>query len=250
MSQLDIVIPVYNEAHVLAGSIERLRAYLQETNFPYTWRILVADNASTDDTLSVAQEISRKLADVGVVHLPEKGRGRALRKAWLESHADAMCYMDVDLSTDLDGLLPLARAVLEEGYDVATGSRMTRGSQITRSLKRETTSRGFIFLIKVFFLSKLSDTQCGFKAISREAAHDLLPRVENNEWFFDTELLLLAEKGGYRVKDVPIRWVEDTDTRVNIRKTVMEDLRGLARMRLKRIPRRGDAQTRQTPPRI
>jgi glycosyltransferase involved in cell wall biosynthesis len=240
--QLDIVIPVYNEAHVLADSLAKLSSYLRETNFPYTWRIVVADNASTDETLSVAQELVARYGDLGddvaAIHLPQKGRGRALRKAWSESEADAMCYMDVDLSTDLEALLPLVRAVLEEGYDVATGSRMTRGSQITRSLRREVTSRGLIALVKVAFLSKLSDTQCGFKAITRRAARELLPLVENEEWFFDTELLLLAEKGGYRVKDVPVRWVEDPDTRVNVLKTVLEDLRGLLRMRFRRIPRR------------
>jgi len=238
MPQLDIVIPVYNEAHVIAGSVEKLGSYLLETSFPYSWRIVVADNASTDKTLEVAQELTRRFDDVAVVHLPQKGRGRALRKAWGESDADAMCYMDVDLSTDLGSLLPLAKAVLEDGYDVSTGSRMTRGSQIQRSLRREMTSRGLITLIKVLFFSKLSDTQCGFKAISRQAAHELLPRVQNEEWFFDTELLLLAEKGGYRVKDVPVRWIEDPDSRVNVWKTVAEDLRGLLRMRFRRIPKR------------
>ena len=238
MPQLDIVIPVYNEAHVIAGSVERLRTYLQETSFPYSWRVVIADNASTDRTLEVAQGLTQRFPDVAVVHLPQKGRGRALRKAWLESDADAMCYMDVDLSTDLSALLPLAKAVLEDGCDLAAGSRMTRGSQIQRSLRRETTSRGFIFLIKVFFFSKLSDTQCGFKAITRQAARELLPLVQNEEWFFDTELLLLAEKGGYRVKDVPVRWIEDPDSRVNVRKTVLEDLQGLARMRFRRIPKR------------
>ena len=236
--RLDIVLPVYNEAHVLAGSVEQLGAYLRETAFPYDWRIVVADNASTDGTLAVAEELAAKYDDVAVVHLPQKGRGRALKKAWLESDADAMSYMDIDLSTDLAGLLPLAKAVLEDGYDVATGSRMTRGSQITRSLRREVTSRGLITLIKLLFLSRLSDTQCGFKAIARAAAQELLPRVENDEWFFDTELLLLAEKGGYRVRDVPIRWVEDMDSRVNVFKTVLEDLRGLLRMRFRRIPKR------------
>jgi glycosyltransferase involved in cell wall biosynthesis len=237
--KLDIVIPVYNEEHVLAGSVEKLGAYLREHNFPYSWRIVIADNASTDRTREVAAELAERFDDVVPLHVPQKGRGRALRKAWLESDADASCFMDVDLSTDLDALLPLARAVLEEGYDVSTGSRMTRGSQITRSLKREITSRGLITLIKLLFLSKLSDTQCGFKAISRQAAQELIPRIENNEWFFDTELLLLAEKGGYRVKDIPVKWIEDTDSRVNVLQTVMEDLRGLLRMRLKRIPRRG-----------
>ncbi len=241
MPQLDIVIPVYNEEHVLAGSVERLGSYLQETAFPYSWRVVVADNASTDGTLAAAQELAKRFDDVAAIHLPQKGRGRALRKAWLESDADAVCYMDVDLSTDLAALLPLARAVLEEGSDVASGSRMTRGSQITRSLLRETTSRGFIFLIKLLFLSRLSDTQCGFKALARQAAQELLPRVENEEWFFDTELLLLAEKGGYRIKEVPVRWVEDPDSRVAVLKTVVEDLRGLLRMRFRRIPRRGDS---------
>ncbi len=244
MPQLDIVIPVYNEAHVLAGSVERLRSYLQETNFPYSRRIVIADNASTDTTLAVAQELAGRFDDVAALHLPQKGRGRALRKAWLESDADAIAYMDVDLSTDPAALLPLARAVLEDGYDVASGSRMTRGSQITRSLRREITSRGFILLIKLLFLSKLSDTQCGFKAIGRQAAHELVPRIENEEWFFDTELLLLAEKGGYRIKEVPVRWTEDPDSRVNVRKTVAEDLRGLLRMRFRRIPRRGAASDR------
>ncbi len=244
MPQLDIVIPVYNEAHVLADSIVRLRSYLAETNFPYSRRIVVADNASTDRTLAVAQELAERFDDVAALHLPQKGRGRALRKAWLESDADAVSYMDVDLSTDVAALTPLARAVLEEGYDVASGSRMTRGSQIERSLRREITSRGFIFLIKLAFLSKLSDTQCGFKALSRQAVQELIPRIENEEWFFDTELLLLAEKGGYRIKEVPVRWQEDTDSRVNVAKTVAEDLRGLLRMRFRRIPRRGGPATR------
>jgi glycosyltransferase involved in cell wall biosynthesis len=237
--QLDIVIPCYNEAHVLEGSIERLRSYLRDNAFPYTWRIVVADNASTDRTLAVAQQLEDRLGDVSVVHIPQKGRGRALSKVWLESDADAQCYMDVDLSTGLESLQPLVAGVLDEGYDLAYGSRMSRGSKIERSLKREITSRGFILLIKLLFFSKLADTQCGFKAIGRQAAQELLPLVENKEWFWDTELLLLAEKGGYRIKEVPVRWVEDPDTRVNVLKTVAEDLRGLLRMRLRKIPKRG-----------
>jgi len=240
MPQLDIVIPVYNEEHVLASSIDKLHTYLGESGFPYSWRIVIADNASTDGTRSLADRLADLFDDVEALHVPQKGRGRALRKAWLESDANACCFMDVDLSTGLDALLPLAKAVLDEGYDVATGSRMTRGSKITRSLRREITSRGLILLIKLLFLSKLSDTQCGFKAISRQAAQELVPRIENNEWFFDTELLLLAEKGGYRVKDVPVRWVEDPDSRVNMLKTVLEDLGGLLRMRFRRIPKRGE----------
>ena len=163
-----------------------------------------------------------------------------MRKAWLDGEALAACFRDIELSAQQDGLAPRDHAVLEDGYDGATGARMTRGSQIERSIGREITSRGFILLIKLLFFVRLSDTQCGFKAISREAVRELVPRIENEEWFFDTELLLLAEKGGYRVKDIPIRWVEDTDTRVNVLKTILEDLAGLLRMRLKRIPQRGE----------
>ncbi len=237
MPAIDVVIPCYNEEHVLAQSVDTLRAFLKE-NLRYQWRILVADNASTDATLEVAKRLAEQHPDeVAWLHLPQKGRGRALRRAWLDCAADATSYMDVDLSTDIRHFPELARAVLEDGYDLATGSRLMKQSDVTRSLKREITSRGFVALIHTFFPGNpLTDTQCGFKAITREAAHRLLPLVENEEWFFDTELLLLAAKGGYRIKQVPVHWVEDPDTRVNIRKTVSEDVRGLVRMRFRRIP--------------
>jgi glycosyltransferase involved in cell wall biosynthesis len=228
------VIPVYNEEHVLEGSVLQLRRFLQQ-EFPYRWRILIADNASTDRTLEVAQRLAQEHPDeVDYIHLPQKGRGRALRAAWLGSDADILSYMDVDLSTDLACYPPLVRAIAEEGYDLAIGTRLARGARIRRSLKREITSRGFITITKLMVGTHFSDGQCGFKAISRKAAQELLPLVENNEWFFDTELLILAERRGYRVREIPVKWIEDPDTRVNIRKTAMEDLRGLARMRLKR----------------
>jgi len=235
---IDVVIPCYNEEHVLAGSVETLRAFLKDS-LPYQWRILIADNASTDRTLDVAKQLAdQHPGEVAWLHLPQKGRGRALRRAWLDCTADATSYMDVDLSTDLRHFPELAKAVLEDGYDLAIGSRLAKGAEVTRSLKREITSRGFVFLIRSLFFSGLTDTQCGFKAITRQAAHRLVPLIENEEWFFDTELLLLAEKGGYRIKQIPVHWVEDPDTRVNIRKTVAEDLQGLVRMRFRRIPKK------------
>jgi glycosyltransferase involved in cell wall biosynthesis len=231
---VDAVIPVYNEEHVLERSVLQLRRFLME-RFPYRWRIVVADNASIDRTLDVAQQLARDYAgEVDYIHLPQKGRGRALRAAWLGSDADILSYMDVDLSTDLECYLPLIRAIAVNGYDLAIGSRLAKGARIKRSLKREITSRGFITITKLMAGTHFSDGQCGFKAISRKAAQELLPAVENNEWFFDTELLILAERRGYRTYEVPVKWIEDPDTRVNIRKTAMEDLRGLARMRAKR----------------
>lgn len=236
-ASVDIVIPVYNEEHVLERSVETLHSFLAQ-HLPYRWRVLVADNASTDGTLALAQELARRYEDVDCLHLPQKGRGRALRQAWLASEAEVVSYMDVDLSTDLVAFLPLVAAILEEGYDVAIGTRLGPGSQTNRSPRRELISRTYNLLIKALFFTRFSDAQCGFKALSRRAAQELLPLVENQEWFFDTELLLLAEKGGYRIEEVPVRWVEDPDTRVRIARTVSEDLRGLLRMRLRRIPRR------------
>ncbi|MGH2600320.1 MAG: dolichyl-phosphate beta-glucosyltransferase [Dehalococcoidia bacterium] len=228
--RVDAVIPVYNEAHVLEKSVATLSSYLDGA-LPYDWRIVVADNASTDATLAVAKGIADANRRVAVLHLDQKGRGRALKAAWLGSEADVLSYMDVDLSTDIRAYPALVRAIAEQGHDVATGSRLARGSKTTRGLKREVISRGYNLLIKAGFRTRFSDAQCGFKAVSRKAARALLPRIENNEWFFDTELLILAERRGYRVKDIPVRWVEDADTRVNIRQTVMEDLHGLWRLK-------------------
>ena len=237
MASVDIVIPVYNEEHVLTDSVATLRKFLAE-GFAHQYRIVVADNASTDGTLAVAQRLAEEHADVACLHVPQKGRGRALRAAWLDSPADIVCYMDVDLSTDLEAFPPLIESIASEGYDVATGSRLAREADIRRSLRREAISRGYNVMIKGLFFTRFSDAQCGFKAASRRAVQDLVPLIENNEWFFDTELLILAEKAGYRLKEVPVRWLEDPDSRVNVPRTVWEDVRGLLRLRWKR-PWRG-----------
>jgi glycosyltransferase involved in cell wall biosynthesis len=218
---------------VLAGSIAKLRSWCDQ-HLPYAWRIIIADNASTDGTLAVAQRLAAENPDdVGVVHLDRKGRGRALKQAWLESPADAMCYMDVDLSTDLAMITPLLAGVCDEGYDIAYGSRLAKQADIERSLRREINSRGYITLIKLLFRAKFSDAQCGFKAITRDAAQALLPRVEDGEWFFDTELLVLAEQHGYKLKEVPVRWVEDPDSRVKFPQDIIKMGSKLVRLRFR-----------------
>jgi glycosyltransferase involved in cell wall biosynthesis len=237
MASVDIVIPVYNEEHVLAESVATLRKFLAQ-GLAHQCRIVVADNASTDGTLAVAQRLAQKYTDVASLHIPQKGRGRALRAAWLTSPADILSYMDVDLSTELAAFPPLIDAIASEGYDIAIGSRLARGADTRRSLRREAISRSYNVMIKGLFFTRFSDAQCGFKAASRRAVQELVPLIENNEWFFDTELLILAEKAGYRVKEIPVRWLEDPDTRVNVPKTVWEDVRGLLRLRLRR-PWRG-----------
>ncbi len=238
MTTVDIVIPVYNEQEALPVCMERLVPFCREHLAEYKWRVVVANNGSTDNTWNVIQDLARKYpGEVTGVHLDQKGRGRALKKTWLESPADAMCYMDVDLSTDIRHLPQLIGAVTKEGYDVATGSRLKKGADTTRSTKREITSRGYNLLVKLFMQTKFSDAQCGFKAVTRKTAQELLPLVKNLNWFWDTELLILAEKNGYRIADFPVTWAEDPGTTVKIVKTAREDINGLMRLRFGGIPK-------------
>lgn len=238
MPTLDVVVPCYNEEHVLEGSIATLHAFLKDQLSEYEWQIVIADNASTDRTLAVAQDLSLKYdGKVRALHIPQKGRGRALKAAWLGSTADVVSYMDVDLSTELEALPKIVNAIVHQGYDLGTGSRLAKGSQIVRSLKRDVLSKGYNLMIKAMFWTKFSDAQCGFKVLSRKTADGVVPLVKNDEWFFDTELLIIAEKNGLRLFDQPVRWDEDPDTRVNIRKTVAEDIRGLLRLRFGGVPR-------------
>jgi len=231
VATVDVVIPVYNEEHVLAQSVNTLRQFLKN-NLSHNYTVVIADNASTDRTWEMAHALSKEHSDVAALHLDQKGRGRALRRAWLESAADIVSYMDVDLSTELAAFPPLIQAV-EEGYSIAIGSRLLPDSSVKRSFKRELTSRGYNFIIKAMFRTRFSDAQCGFKALSSKAAQDLVPLIRNQEWFFDTELLILAEKKGYRVREIPVTWIEDPDTRVAIASTIFEDLKGLLRLRFR-----------------
>jgi glycosyltransferase involved in cell wall biosynthesis len=233
---VEVVVPVYNEQDALPKSIPALCAYL-ETYFPYRWSVVIADNASTDKTLAVAEGLAAGDPHVRVLHLEEKGRGRALKAAWSTSEADVVAYMDVDLSTNLWSFLPLVAPLVTGHSDVAIGSRLLRGAMVTRQWKREVISRCYNLLIKAMFGNGFSDAQCGFKAIKRSVAQELLPWVEDNEWFFDTELLLLAEERGYRISEVPVDWIEDLDSRVDVTSTAVKDVEGLLRVRAERVHR-------------
>ena len=226
---IDIVIPVYNEATDLEPSVRRLRTYL-DTRFPFPARITIADNASTDATLEIARFLATIVPGVEVVHLDQKGRGRALRAAWTQSDADVVAYMDVDLSTDLDALLPLVAPLLSGHSDVAIGSRLSAWSRVQRGPKRELISRSYNLILRSALRLHVRDAQCGFKAMRTEVARRLLPLVEDQAWFFDTELLVLAQRTGLRVHEVPVDWVDDPDSRVNIVRTATDDLKGVARL--------------------
>ncbi|MET9242262.1 bifunctional glycosyltransferase family 2/GtrA family protein [Nonomuraea sp. NPDC003709] len=231
---VEVVVPVYNEQRALRESITRLQTYLTG-NFPYGFRITIADNASTDNTWQIATELSQELPHVRAVHLDEKGRGRALRRVWSQSEADVVSYMDVDLSTDLDAFLPLVAPLLSGHSDLAIGTRLARASRVERGPKREFISRSYNLLLRSVMGAGFSDAQCGFKAVRTEIAQALLPGVEDEQWFFDTELLLLAERHGLRIHEVPVDWVDDPDSRVDIIRTALDDLRGLARVARKTL---------------
>jgi putative flippase GtrA len=226
---LDVVIPVYNEEAALEPTVRRLHSYLQ-ASCPYPFLITIADNASTDSTLSVARNLSCELGQVRVVHLEQKGRGRALRTVWLESTAAVVAYMDVDLSTDLAALGPLIAPLLSGHSDLAVGTRLNRNSRVIRGARREFISRSYNLILRGSLGARFSDAQCGFKAIRSDVAHALLPCTFDDAWFFDTELLVIADRAGLRVAEVPVDWTDDPDSSVDIVRTSIDDLKGIVRI--------------------
>lgn len=232
---LDLVVPVYNEEVDLEPSIRRLRDYL-DRQFVLPAVITIADNASFDGTWAIAERLVASVPGVRAMHLDQKGRGRALKRAWLASEAPIVAYTDVDLSTDLDALLPLVAPLLSGHSQLAIGSRLARGAHVTRGPKREFISRSYNLILRTVLRAGFRDAQCGFKAIRTDAARLLLPFVEDTGWFFDTELLVLAERAGMRILEVPVDWVDDPDSRVAIVATATADLRGVARLLRERRP--------------
>ena len=229
--RLEVVIPVYNEEKDLPCSIATLHDFLQE-NCGYDWCIVIADNASIDNTPQVSRELAAKHERVRYLRLPHKGRGRALRHAWLTSEADIVSYMDVDLSTDLSCFMPMIDKLAQGEAEIAIGSRYQKSAQVQRGFKREFFSRAYLAMIKMFFGCGFSDAQCGFKAATRDAVQTLVPLIENQGWFFDAELLLLAEHYGFPIFEMPVIWNDDPDSRVKLAQTVSEHFIGLMRMRL------------------
>jgi glycosyltransferase involved in cell wall biosynthesis len=238
---IDIVLPVYNEERDLEPSVRRLRAHLDH-GFPFLTVITIADNASTDGTGVTGARLAAELPSVRYLRLEQKGRGLALAAAWERSPAPLVAYMDVDLSTGLDALLPLLAPLLSGHSDLAIGTRLATGARVRRGVRRELISRSYNRLLRLTLRVRFTDAQCGFKAVRADVARRLLPRVENRSWFFDTELLVLAEREGLRIHEVPVDWTDDPDSRVDIAATVAEDLRGvwrLLRARPSRRPARG-----------
>lgn len=218
--RISVVVPVYNEENKIAGCINKLHGFLSR-NIKADWRIIVADNASTDSTLACVKELSKRFPEVKHIHLDMKGRGRALRKAWTNYASDVNVYTDVDLATDISSLPELVSAI-GDGYDVAIGCRLSKDSVVSRSFRREFFSRGYNWMLRRFFRVSFTDAQCGFKAISGRVVEKLLPQVMDNKWFFDTEMLVRADLAGYRIKSIPVRWKEGAGSKVSVLKDTRE----------------------------
>lgn len=231
---LEVVVPVHNEERVLHASVERLRSHLCQS-FPYAFRITIADNASTDGTWDIARRLAARFPDVQAARLEPKGRGGALRAAWAASDADVVAYMDVDLSTGLAAVAPLVAPLLSGHSDLAVGTRLAPSSRVSRGPVRELVSRCYNALLHLTLRTRFTDAQCGFKAVRADRAKLLLPFVRDDGWFFDTELLYLAERSGMRIHEVPVDWVEDPDSRVDLVRTALDDLRGVGRLLAQRI---------------
>jgi len=224
-----IVLPVYNEEKALRKSVNNLTTFLQNYG-NYSWKIVIADNNSKDSTGEIGRKLESENPLVNYLHIPRKGRGIALRTAWEQTDCDFVSYMDIDLSTGLDALI-CAVDLLNGGADIVVGNRLAKNSNTTRCLKREFISRSYNVVIKTALGTHFQDAHCGFKTGRREVVQKLLPYIEDNEWFFDTEILFYAEKLGYNIEEIPVTWIEDPDTKAKILKDAYDDLRGLYRLR-------------------
>lgn len=239
MTSVDIVVPVFNEEKNLARNIPVLQDFLSTSDFPYEWRIVIGDNGSTDGTADLSQQLAASApAHVEDFQASARGKGRAIKEAWLASRADILSFMDVDLATGLEAFPALVRAVAEDGYDVAIGSRLHHDSSVTRSIKRRVLTRGYNAMVRLMLQARFNDAQCGFKAASRAVAHRLIPEVRDNAWFFDTEFLILAQKCGYRIAEVPVVWAEDERTTIRLAPTIGSTFMGVFRLAITRPWRR------------
>lgn len=229
---VDIVLPVYNEEKILKKNVLRLMSFLKN-NIRQNWKIIISNNGSTDRTINIAKELAAKHTEIGYLDLSEKGKGRAIREAWLQSDANIVSFMDIDLSSDIRFFPDLISSIIKEEYDIVIGSRILKGAQVKRSIKREFASRFYNLLLKFVFRTKIYDTHCGFKAMKKNAADDILPETENQKFFFDTELLIIAEKKGYKIKEIPIKWIEDSESKVKTISLGIKYLLGIIQLRRK-----------------
>lgn len=228
---VEITIPTYNEEKEIEQHITTLIDYCSKNLKQYDWHITIADNASSDNTPVIAATLVKKFPHISILRLEQKGRGRAIKRAWSQSRSDFCMYMDLDLSTDLLHIPKLLKA-LENGYDIAIGSRLAKGAHVEgRTFLREFTSRILnIFFIQALFNTHFTDAQCGFKAVRKNVVDNLIPKIVDNDWFFDGELLIVAEKSGYKIYEEPVHWVDNPGSTVRLLSTISGDIATIGRL--------------------
>lgn len=228
---VEITVPVYNEEKELAKNILTLLHFCEKNLKNYDWHITIADNASNDNTPIIGATLAKNTTKISLFRLEQKGRGRAVKRVWSQSGSDFCVYMDLDLSTDLVHL-PKILEVLQNGYDIAIGSRLARGAKVEgRTVLREFTSRVLnFFFIRLFFQTHFTDAQCGFKGITKKAVNELIPHIKDNDWFFDGEMLIVGEKSGYKIYEIPVHWIDNPGSTVRLLSTIRNDIEAMVRL--------------------
>ena len=219
--QVSLVLPAYNEADRIGKTINQTSKALKEITSSF--EIIIAEDGSSDGTDKIASKLAEKYNYVRHLHSDSRlGKGRALTRAFKSAHGEVICFVDVDLATDMKHFKELIEAISLEGYDFAIGSRMMPQSKVKRPLKRSVASQGFNFLVRTLLHSNLYDHQCGFKAFKKDSLFNLIDKVKNENWFFDTELLVLAQHKGYKIKEFPVVWTHGGPTKVNLRTDILD----------------------------
>jgi len=219
MTEVSLILPAYNEAERLGDTVRQVADALHKIT--PSFELIVAEDGSTDGTDKIAANLAKEYSYVKYLHSKDRlGRGKALNRAFKISEGEILAYIDVDLATDLNHLEELINAIREEGYDFSTGSRWLKDSDVKRSFTRRIASKGFNFMTRVLLKSKIKDHQCGFKAFKRAQLFDILDVVKDNHWFWDTEVLVRAQRKGYRIKEFPVRWRSDKKTKVDLKRDV------------------------------
>ncbi|RJQ37720.1 glycosyltransferase [Candidatus Microgenomates bacterium] len=228
---VEVTIPVYNEEKELEENILTLYNFCKKNLTSYSWNITIADNASDDNTPVISAKLSKSHLEIKYFRLDQKGRGRAVKRVWGESKADYCTYMDLDLSTDLVHL-PKILNLLKENNDIVIGSRLAKGARVEgRTFLREVISRTLnFFFIRFFFHTHFTDAQCGFKGVTKRVVNELIPKILDNGWFFDGELLIVGEKAGYKIFEEPVHWVDNPGSTVRLYSTIIGDLKVIWRL--------------------
>ncbi|MBI4652910.1 glycosyltransferase [Candidatus Kuenenbacteria bacterium] len=235
---IEFCVPVHNEEKILKNNILKLLNYCHNQNFNFDWKIVLINNGSQDNSEKICQELFNQYSQkIKIENIKQSGKGRALKFYWQKSKADIVIYMDIDLAVSLDNIPNLIEPIVQENYDLIIGSRLLSDSKIKRSFIRELSSQTYNFLSKIILGHYFSDLQCGFKAIKVDVFKKIAPYIQNNKWFFDTELIVFANYFKYKIKEIPIEWQEnrydERKSKVNLVKDSLKFLINLIKLKIR-----------------